>query len=103
MIEWLAIPAIAIGAALIPKGKMSDERKLQKIFENRKVGINKGDTFLYPKLIRKYPHDTYTTYVYFLPLGVPSEAFESFQTVIKDGLNKEVETEFDGELKINDI
>jgi S-DNA-T family DNA segregation ATPase FtsK/SpoIIIE len=36
-----------------------------------------------------------------LPLGVPSEAFESFIPVLKDGLNKDVEIEFDDVLKIN--
>ncbi|MGG4267450.1 FtsK/SpoIIIE domain-containing protein [Peribacillus simplex] len=101
MIEWLAIPVLAFGAAFIPKGKMSDEKKIQQIFENRKVGINKGENFLHPKLIRKYNHNTYTTYIYSLPLGVPSEAFESFIPVLKDGLNKDVEIEFDEVLKIN--
>ncbi len=101
MIEWLAIPAIALGAALIPGKKMTDEKKIQQIFENRKVGINQGENFLHPILIRKYNHSTYTTYIYSLPLGVPSEAFETFIPVLKDGLNKDVEIEFDDVLKIN--
>ncbi|AOH54511.1 hypothetical protein ABE28_009110 [Peribacillus muralis] len=101
MIEWLAIPAIALVAAFIPGKKMTDEKKIQQIFENRKVGINQNDNFLYPKLIRKYNHHTYTTYIYSLPLGVPSEAFESFIPVLKDGLNKDVEVDFDEVLKIN--
>lgn len=101
MIEWLAIPAMAFGAALLPKKKLSDEKKIQMIFENRKFGINKRDTFLHPKLIRKYNHPTYTTYIYSLPLGVPSEAFEAFIPVLKDGINKDVEVDFDGVLKIN--
>ncbi|CAN7407876.1 FtsK/SpoIIIE domain-containing protein [Peribacillus frigoritolerans] len=101
MIEWLAIPAIALGAALIPGKKMTDEKKIQQIFENRKVGINQRENFLHPILIRKYNHTTYTTYIYSLPLGVPSEAFETFIPVLKDGLNKDVEIEFDDVLKIN--
>lgn len=101
MIEWLAIPVIALGAALIPGKKMTDEKKIQQIFENRKVGINQGENFLHPILIRKYNRATYTTYIYSLPLGVPSEAFESFIPVLKDGLNKDVEIEFDDVLKIN--
>ncbi|MFJ8268551.1 FtsK/SpoIIIE domain-containing protein [Peribacillus asahii] len=101
MIEWLAIPALAVGAALVPKGKMKDKQKIQKIFENRKVGINKGDSIQYPKLIRTYNNDTYTTYIYSLPLGIPSEAFDSLIPAIKDGLNKDVEIEFKGVLKMN--
>ena len=100
MIEWI-IPAAIIGAGLIPKGKMTDEKKLEVIFKNRKVGIAKGENMSYPKLVRKYKNEDYTTYLYSLPLGIPSEAFESFKPVIKDGLNKDVEIEFDGLLKIN--
>ena len=100
MIEWI-IPAVIVGAGLIPKGKMTDEKKLEVIFKNRKVGIAKGDSISYPKLIEKHKKEEYTTYLYSLPLGIPSEAFESFKPVIKDGLNKDVEIEFDGLLKIN--
>ena len=100
MIEWI-IPAVIVGAGLIPKGRMTDEKKLEVIFKNRKVGIAKGDNMSYPKLIEKHKKEEYTTYLYSLPLGIPSEAFESFKPVIKDGLNKDVEIEFDGLLKIN--
>lgn len=101
MIEWLAIPALALGAALVPKGKLSDEKKIRKIFENCKVGIKEGEHFLYPKLIRKHTNDTYTTYIYSTPLGVQSKDFESVTSVLRDGLNKDVEIEFKGVLKIN--
>lgn len=100
MIEW-AIPALIAGAGLIPKRKMSDQKKLEVIFKNRKVGIAKGDSMSYPKLVSKHKNEDYTTYLYSLPLGIPSEAFESFKPVMKDGLNKDVEIEFDGLLKIN--
>ncbi|WP_028390627.1 FtsK/SpoIIIE domain-containing protein [Bacillus cihuensis] len=101
MIEWIAIPTIALGFALLPKKKMSDERKLKLIFENCKVGIKKGDSFQYPKLIRKYDKNAYKTFIYSLPFGVPSEDLENVLPAIKDGLNKEIEIEFDGVLKIN--
>lgn len=102
VIEWLAIPVIAVGASLLPKGKMSDEKKLKQIFINRKAGINKGENFIYPKLIRTYKHETYKTYIYSLPLGFPSETVHSLLQEIKEGLAKESEIEFeDGVLKIN--
>ena len=100
MIEWLAIPAVAVGAALFPKKQISDVKKIQTIFENRKVGIKKDDSFLYPKLHKKHDNEQYSTYLYTLPLGIPSEAFETIKSAIVDGLNKDIEIEYDGLLKI---
>lgn len=96
MFELLAIPALALGAALIPKGKMKDRTKIQKILENRKVGIKKGDSFQYPKLIKQHHNEFYSTYIYSLPLGIPSDAFEMLIPAIKEAINKEVEYEFEG-------
>lgn len=96
MIEWLAAPLLIAGAAFIPKGKTSDKKKIKIIFENRKVGIKKGDIMQYPTLISKTAHDAYTTYTYSLPLGIPSKAFDELLPALKDGLNKEVEYEFEG-------
>jgi S-DNA-T family DNA segregation ATPase FtsK/SpoIIIE len=102
MIEWLAFPLVIAGAAFIPNGKMSDKKKLQSIFENRKVAIKKGESLQYPKFIDKHPKDTYTSYLYSLPLGIPSEVIETIIPALKDGLNKEIEYEFkDGLLKID--
>lgn len=96
MIEWL-IPAAIIGAGLVPS-KMSDERKVQAVFENRGVGIRKGDRIIYPRKIRKYKTDDCTTLIYYLPLGLDSDTITKLP--IAEALNKEVEFEFDGVLKI---
>jgi len=101
MIELLSIPLTILGLALLPKSKMSDKNKIKQIFINRRVGIKNGDNIKYPKLIRKIDNAAYTTYLYSLPLGIPSEAFESILPALKDGLNKEVDYEFDGLLKIH--
>lgn len=101
MIEWLAIPAVIAGAAFIPKKPMSDEKKIEQIFKHRKVCFTVGDTQKYPKLKKKIEGDTYTTYLYSLPLGMPLEAMESLIPALKDGLNKEVEMELDGLLKLS--
>lgn len=107
MIEWFALPLAVVGAALIPKGKMTDEKKIKQIFINRKIGIKKKtdvsgeDVIQHPKLVRKYHKNSYSTYLYSLPLGTPSETFESLLPALKDGLNKEVDYEFDGLLKIH--
>jgi S-DNA-T family DNA segregation ATPase FtsK/SpoIIIE len=94
MIEWLALPLAIASVAFIPKMKMSDENKIQTIFENRKVAVKKGDSLQYPKLKQKTQKDTYTTYLYSLPLGIPTEALESFVPVFREGLNKEIEYEY---------
>ena len=101
MIELFSIPLAIIGVALLPKRKMSDKSKIKQIFINRRIGIKTGENIKYPKLIRKIDDVAYTTYLYSLPLGIPSEIFDSLLTALKDGLNKEVDYEFDGLLKIH--
>ena len=101
MIEWL-LPAAVVGAAFLPKKKKKDKQIIKEIFENRKVGIKRGENIQYPKFVRKHVHDTYITYLYKLPLGIPSEALESIVAAFKEGLNKEVEMEYkNGLLKMN--
>jgi DNA segregation ATPase FtsK/SpoIIIE, S-DNA-T family len=100
MIELLAIPCLLAAAALVPKGKTDEKKVIQEIFKNRRVGFKKGDNFIYPKFKSKHDKGEYTTYVYTLPYGLPSEAFEGLLPALKDGLNKEVEYEYDGVLKL---
>lgn len=102
MIEWLAIPLAVAGAAMIPKGKMSNKRKLQIMIERSKLlCVKKGEVLEYPKLKRINKGDVYDTFIYSLPLGVPSDALEMMLPALQDGLNKEVDYEFDGLLKIH--
>jgi S-DNA-T family DNA segregation ATPase FtsK/SpoIIIE len=102
MIEWLAFPLAVAGAAFIPKGKMSDEKKIKLIFENTRMVVKRGDQLQYPKLQQKSSKDTYTSYLYSLPLGIPSSAIEDIVPELKDGLNKTVEVEYhDGFIKID--
>lgn len=100
MIEWLAIPAVLAGAAFIPKRKPSEAEIIKQVFMNRRVGFASKDGVKIPKLIRKYDKPEYTTYLYSLPHGLPSEIFDALTPALKDALNKEVEYEFDGVLKL---
>ncbi len=101
MIEWL-LPAAVVGAAFLPKKKKKDKQIIKEIFENRKVGIKRGENVQYPKFIREHHSEACTTYLYKLPLGIPSEAVQSLNNAFSEGLNKEVEMEFDkGVLKVN--
>ena len=95
MLEFLALPAIAIAAALIPKRKLKDKEKIRRILENANVCINKNDHSQYPQLIREYHSDTYSTYIYSLPFGLHSDQFIKQLPAISEGINKEVEFDFD--------
>ncbi len=101
MLEWLAIPAAIGVAAFIPKKPMSDEKKIERIFENTETCVGSEDSKKYPKLKRKYDKGNYTTYLYSLPLGLSESDIEGILPALQDGLNKEVEMELDGLLKLS--
>lgn len=101
MFELLAIPVVALAVSFIPKRKMKDHQKLQKVLENRKIGIKKGESIKYPKLINKSHNEIYSTYTYSLPYGIPSDIFIQLEETFSEALNKEVEATFeDGVLKL---
>ena len=101
MIEYLALPAIAIAAALIPKRKMKDKEKVRRILENAGVSIKKGESTLHPQLIREHHNEFYSTYIYSLPFGLHSDSFIKQLPAISEGINKDVEYEFeDGVFKL---
>lgn len=107
MFEWTLLP-VAIGTIgiLSPKFlKMSDRRKIEKIFQNMKIGVNeKGkDEMSYPKFHSKKDIEVGIKYTFTFPLGLSSKAIQKIQEngkVFSDGLNKPVEIEFDGMLHI---
>ena len=101
MFELLALPAIAIAAALVPKRKLKDKEKVRKILENAGVGIEKGESTLHPKLIKEHHNEFYSTYIYSLPFGLHSDEFIKCLPAISEGLNRDVEFEFeDGVFKL---
>lgn len=112
MIEWVIAP-LAIGAlGFVPKGKLSDKRKIQKIFENMKIGVQeRGNKELsYPKfydkkqILEDEEKVLGTRYTFTFPLGLSAKAIQKIQSngeVFSDGLNKPVEIEFDGMLHLN--
>ncbi|WP_110928427.1 FtsK/SpoIIIE domain-containing protein [Bacillus massiliglaciei] len=100
MLEWLAIPAVVVGAAFVPKKKLTVEGKIQRIFENTNAGIKQGDSMNYPRLLNKEDKVSHVTYSYSLPLGMPADDAIKLLPAIRDGLNKEIEIEFTGVLLI---
>lgn len=99
MIELLTIPAVIIGAALIPR-KKNDKRTIQQVLINRKICFEKGDNSIYPKLKSTHNRGTHTTYIYTLPKGMPSDDIKAILPALKEALNREVEYEYEGVLKL---
>jgi S-DNA-T family DNA segregation ATPase FtsK/SpoIIIE len=95
MIEWLAFPLVVAGAAFIPKKEMKDKDKIKEIFKIGKVGVKKGEEVKYPKLIKEIQNHEFTTYLYYLPLGIPSKVVELLLPSLEEGLNKKVDYEFE--------
>lgn len=101
----------AIGASLllltaINTTNMSDKKKIEKIFEYTKTWVTtQGGVIKHPQYIRKDPITDENDkkigmlYVYRLPLGLPYKKLEFLNDnvgVLKDGLHKNVEIEWDG-------
>ncbi|WHY76211.1 FtsK/SpoIIIE domain-containing protein [Neobacillus sp. WH10] len=100
MLEWLALP-LAVGvAAFLPKGKIKDETIIKQIFENKGVCIKRNDVLQYPNLKSKIQCEGYTTYLFSMPYGLNTEDIEDVLSAIKEALQKEVEIEVDGYLKM---
>ncbi|ASV70188.1 MULTISPECIES: hypothetical protein [Cytobacillus] len=99
MLEWFA-PPLLIAAAMLPKRKMSDGKKIEEIFKNARICVKDGDSFSYPKLYKTIKQEHKATYLHYHS-GIPSEIFNKIKPVFEDELNKDIEIEYEGLLKIN--
>lgn len=100
MIEWLILPALIIGAALIPRGKMKDQKKIEQVFKNCRICVPDGEGYKYPELYKRYENERYKAFIYTLPFGIKSKQIEAIQDEIEEALNKKIDIDFDGMLKI---
>jgi DNA segregation ATPase FtsK/SpoIIIE, S-DNA-T family len=111
MFEILLIPA-AIGVAgfLSPKLRMSDKKKIMKIFKNVGIGVKEDGEVRYPIPKKSFPiidnHQRVgITYTFKAPLGLPANKLgqlEKNDGTFADGLGKPVEIEFkDGYIQIH--
>lgn len=112
MFEILLIPA-AVGAIGIlgPKfGKMSDKKKVEKIFKNVGIGIkdkvikdgHEVTKWTYPRfhkkeVIKDGEEQVGTRYTYTMPLGSSSKILDKVKEahIFVEGLNKPVDVEYD--------
>jgi DNA segregation ATPase FtsK/SpoIIIE, S-DNA-T family len=101
LFELLTIPAVILGAALIPKGKGNDKKKIEDIFKLTNTCTGETDKKKYPRFKSKHVKQGYTTYIYTLPLGLSKEDIEDVIPSLRDGLNKEVEFEYKGVIKLD--
>ena len=94
----LLIPAVSLGYALVNdrlKGKEDDRKKIQVFFEVSGIAIRKDEKLHYPVFLERKEDDRSTTYVYKLPLGMPSKLIQKVEDVVSEGLNKPVRIKYD--------
>ncbi|MCQ6344262.1 cell division protein FtsK, partial [Bacillus cereus] len=98
MLELLLIPVASFGYALVSdnlKRKNDDKRKIQVFFEVSGIAIKKEEKLHYPKFQKKNIDDRSTTYIYTLPVGMPSKIIQKVEDVVSEGLNKPVRIQYD--------
>ncbi|MED2040479.1 FtsK/SpoIIIE domain-containing protein [Bacillus wiedmannii] len=99
MIELLLVPAVGLTVALFGEKFKSknDKRKIQVFFEVAGIAIkrNNEEKLQYPKFQKQIDDDRSTTYVYTLPLGMPSKIIQKVEDVVSEGLNKPVRIQYD--------
>ncbi|PFE06697.1 FtsK/SpoIIIE domain-containing protein [Bacillus cereus] len=100
MIELLLVPAAGLTVALFGekfKNKNDDKRKIQVFFEVAGIAIkrNNEEKLQYPKFQKQIDDDRSTTYVYALPLGMPSKIIQKVEDVVSEGLSKPVRIQYD--------
>ncbi|MEG7864489.1 hypothetical protein J0852_11215 [Bacillus paranthracis] len=100
MFELLIVPTAALTYALVSdkfKRKDDDKRKIHVFFEVSGIAIkrNNEEKLQYPKFQKQIDDDRSTTYVYTLPLGMPSKIIQKVEDVVSEGLNKPVRIQYD--------
>ncbi|MBD8076510.1 FtsK/SpoIIIE domain-containing protein [Bacillus thuringiensis] len=98
MLELLLIPAVSLGYALVNdslKDKEDDRKKIQVVFEVSGIAIRKDEKLHYPVFLERKEDDRSTTYVYRLPLGMPSKLIQKVEDVVSEGLGKPIRIKYD--------
>jgi DNA segregation ATPase FtsK/SpoIIIE, S-DNA-T family len=96
LFELLAIPVLAGSAAILSgvKNKQKEERVIDTVFRNLKVGAVEGKEFVYPKLVATEQKDYCVRYVYRVPLGLPKKALGPVEEILAATLDRPVEVTF---------
>lgn len=106
MIEFLAIPAVMLAAALMPKGK-SERKDIEGLFKASQFGVQKEKEMLFPRYMGKQPikngqKEVGVQYTFALPDGFSETKINKFQedNVLGVGLNKQVTVSYENGLKV---
>ena len=96
MLEWAILPAVILGASLVPSKKKKDKDLIQEILRRKEVGIKINDNLTeYPKIINESHNVFYSTIIYSMPLGVNSEKFIEVLPTVEEAIRKNVDYEFE--------
>ncbi|WP_342045881.1 FtsK/SpoIIIE domain-containing protein [Bacillus sp. OTU530] len=93
MLELMLIPAAALLYAAYGdklKKQMDDKEKIKVFFEVAGIAIKRNDKLQYPVFQEKKEDDRSITYIYKLPLGMPSKVIGKVEEVVAEGLGKPV-------------
>ena len=92
------VPTAALTYALVSdkfKRKDDDKKKIQVFFEVSGIAIRKEEKLHYPVFLEQKEDDRSMTYVYRLPLGMPSKLIQKVEDVVSEGLGKPVRIKYD--------
>lgn len=98
MLELLSVPLAAIIFTIFGdrfKSKEDDRKKIQVFFEVSGIAIKRDEKLQYPVFIERREDDRSTTYVYRLPVGIPSKIIRKVEDVVSEGLSKPVRIQYD--------
>ncbi|MGE0995189.1 FtsK/SpoIIIE domain-containing protein, partial [Bacillus sp. GMa5/2] len=98
MLELLSVPVAGLLFALFGdklKSKDDDRKKIQVFFEVSGIAIRIEERLQYPVFLERKNDDRSTTYVYRLPVGMPSKIIQKVEDVVSEGLNKPVRIDYD--------
>ncbi|MBJ8027774.1 FtsK/SpoIIIE domain-containing protein [Bacillus cereus group sp. N21] len=98
MLELLSVPMAALIFAVFGdkfRSKENDRKKIQVFFEVSGIAIRRDEKLQYPVFIEQKEDDRSTTYVYRLPVGMPSKIIQKVEDVVSEGLSKPVRIQYD--------
>jgi S-DNA-T family DNA segregation ATPase FtsK/SpoIIIE len=88
------IASAVLGSVLLPGSKSDDKKKIKRLFEIANVCVKEKDVLKYPTFKERVQHDHYTSYLYTLPLGIPSKLIQKFEEILSETLYKPVSVEY---------
>jgi len=80
------------------KSKLDDKKKISRLFKIANLCVKENDDLKYPIYQKTTTHDSHNSYIYKLPLGIPSKIIQKFEEVLSESLSKPVLVEYNNYL-----